>query len=139
MNDKDLDDLEYQFRVVYTFSSASKGTAHIQFLSPDSEEGKSVQNVLQKFKIADELYRYKPSDVVEIVRKTTTKNFSMSSHTTAWQKHKIRPPKGAKAPDKTNRDYCIYHAAHKDYTYNDKWIELLIGELGGPNGGVQIT
>ena len=35
MKDEDLDDLEYQFRVVYTFDSASKGKAHIQFLSPE--------------------------------------------------------------------------------------------------------
>jgi hypothetical protein len=131
MKDEELEDLEYQFRVVYTFDSATKGKAHIQFLSPDSAEGKSVQNVLQKFKIADDLYRYKPGDVVKIVRKTTTKAFSMSDHTLAWQKHKVRPSKDAKAPDKTNREYCIYHPAHKDYTYNDKWIELLVGELGG--------
>ena len=69
MKEQELDDLEYQFRVVYTFDSASKGKAHIQFLSPESAEGKSVQNVLQKFKIADELYRYKPGDVVKILRK----------------------------------------------------------------------
>jgi len=131
MKDEDLDDLEYQFRVVYTFNSASKGKAHIQFLSPDSEEGRVVQNVLQKFKIADELYNYKPGDVVKIVKKATTKTFSMSDHTTAWQKHKVRPPKDTKSPDKTNRDYCIYHSAHGDYTYNDKWIALLIGERGG--------
>lgn len=131
MKEEELDDLEYQFRVVYTFDSASKGKAHIQFLSPDSAEGKSVQNVLQKFKIADELYRYKPGDVVKIVRKTAAKTFSMSDHTLAWQKHKVRPSQGAKAPDKTNREYCIYHPAHKDYTYNDRWIELLVGELGG--------
>jgi hypothetical protein len=34
MKEHELDDLEYQFRVVYTFDSASKGKAHIQFLSP---------------------------------------------------------------------------------------------------------
>jgi hypothetical protein len=131
MKEQELDDLEYQFRVVYTFDSASKGKAHIQFLSPESAEGKSVQNVLQKFKIADELYRYKPGDVVKILRKTTSKAFSMNDHTLAWQKYKIRPAKDAKAPEKTNREYCIYHPAHKDYTYNDKWIELLVGELNG--------
>ena len=38
---------------------------------------------------------------------------------------------GSKSADKTNREYCIYHPAHKDYTYNDKWINLLVGELGG--------
>jgi len=132
MKEEELDDLEYQFRVVYTFDSASKGKAHIQFLSPDSAEGKSVQNVLQKFKIADELYRYKPGDVTKIVRKASGKSFRMSDHTNAWQRHKVRPPSEANSPEKTNRDYCIYHPAHRDYTYNDKWIELLVGELGGP-------
>jgi hypothetical protein len=61
MKDEDLEDLEYQFRVVFTFDNASKGKAHIQFLSPDSAEGKSIQNVLQKFKIADELYAISPA------------------------------------------------------------------------------
>ncbi|KYG22444.1 hypothetical protein SE92_21345 [Bradyrhizobium sp. AT1] len=134
MSEGDLDDLEYQFRVVYTFDSASKGKAHIHFLSPDSAEGKSIQNVLQKFKIADDLYRYKPGDVVKIVRKATRKPFTMSDHSNAWQRHKVRPSSGASAPDKTNRDYCIYHPAHKDYTYNDKWIELLVGEQGESKG-----
>src|SRR5258708_19341955 len=131
MKEEEIDDLEYQFRVVYTYDSASKGKAHIQFLSPDSAEGKTVQNVLQKFKIADELYRYKPGDVTKFVREASGKPFSMTDHTTAWQKHKVRPPSGAKSPEKTNREYCIYHPAHGDYTYNDKWIELLVAERGG--------
>jgi len=131
MKDEDLDDLEYQFRVVYTFDSASKGKAHIKFLSPDSDEGKTVQNVLQKFKIADELYQHKPLAVVKIVRGASGKPFTLSDHTTAWRKHKVRPPPKAKSPEKTNRDYCIYHPAHRDYTYNDKWVELLVGELVG--------
>jgi hypothetical protein len=130
MKDEELEDLEYQFRVVYTFDNASKGKAHIQFLSPDSAEGKSIQNVLQKFKIADELFRYKPGDVAKIVRTAIGKSFSMSDHTKAWQEHKVRPPSGAKSPEKTNRDYCIYHSVHRDYTYNDKWIELLVTEFG---------
>lgn len=132
MNEDEIGDLEYQFRVVYTFDNASKGSAHIQFLSPESAEGKGVQNVLQKFKIADELFRYKPGDVVKIVRKASGKIFSMVDHTKAWQRHKVRPLTGTKSPEKTDRSYCIYHSAHRDYTYNDKWIELLVAELGGP-------
>lgn len=131
MTEEEIADLEYQFRVIYTFDSAAKGNAHIQFLSPDSEEGRTIQNVLQKFKIADELYKYKPGDIVKLVRKASTKPFSMRDHTLAWQKHKVRPPSGTKSPEQTNRDYCIYHQAHHDYTYNDKWIELLIRELVG--------
>lgn len=129
MSDDDINDLEYQFRVIYTFDSSSKGKAHIQFISPESEEGKTIHNVLQKFKIADELYKYKPGDVVKLVKTKTGKKFSMNDHTQAWQKHKIRPHNYSKSPEKTNRDYCIYHTAHKDYTYNDKWVELLASEL----------
>src|SRR5262249_36747233 len=118
--DEELNDLEYQFRVVYTFDSASKGKAHIHFVSPDSEEGKTVHNILQKFRIADELYRYKPGDVVRIVRKASRRSFTLHDHTIAWQRHKVRPPSASSAPDKTNREFCIYHTAHRDYTYNDK-------------------
>jgi hypothetical protein len=132
LTDAELDDLEYQFRVVYTFDSASKGKAHVQFFSPDSEEGQTIHNVLQKFKIADDLYPYHPKDVVKLVQKATGKKFSINDHALAWKKHKVRPSSGSKNPDKTNRDYCIYHAAHRDYTYGDKWIAFLVDDLGGP-------
>ena len=131
MKQEDLDDFEYQFRVVYTFDSASKGKAHIHFISPESEEGKSVHNILQKYKIADELYPYKPGDVAKSVRKVTQKQFSLNDHSEAWKKHKVRPVTGSKSPELTNREFCIYHAAYRAYTYNDKWIDLLVTELGG--------
>jgi Domain of unknown function (DUF3644) len=79
MKEEDLDDFEYQFRVVYTFDSASKGKAHIHFISPHSEEGQTVHNVLQKFRIADELYRYKPSDVSKLVREASGRPFSVNT------------------------------------------------------------
>ena len=137
LNGDDLDDLEYQFRVIYTLDNASKGKAHIQFLNPDSEEGKEFKNVMQKFKIADELYSYKPGDIARLVREATKKPFSLNAHTEAWKKHKVRPLHKSKTPDKTNREYCIYHPTHKDYTYNDKWLNLLIGELGGLSPATQ--
>jgi hypothetical protein len=129
LSQEEIDDIEYQFKVVYTLTSASKGKSHIQFLSPDSEEGKMVHNVLQKYKIADEIYPYKPKDVIDLVSKATKTSFNMSDHTRSWKKHKIRPMKETKFPDKTNRDFCIYHSAHKDYTYNENWINKLIEEI----------
>lgn len=100
MTEQELDDLEYQFRVVYAFDNASRGKALIHFLSPDSEEGKSVQNVLQKSKIADELYQYKPADVTKLVRKVSGKGFSVNEHTNAWKKHQVRPTSRSKSPEK---------------------------------------
>lgn len=125
LTEEELNDIEYQFRVVYTFDSASKGSAHIQFLTPDSDEGKSIHNVLQKYKVSDELYPHKPSEVAALVAKKSGRRFTVSDHTDAWRKHKVRPAKG----DKTNRTYCIFHKAYNSYTYNDAWVELLVSEI----------
>jgi hypothetical protein len=27
------------------------------------------------------------------------------------------------------KDFCIYHSAHKDYTYSEKWIAFLIEKV----------
>ncbi|RVN04014.1 DUF3644 domain-containing protein [Sinorhizobium meliloti] len=129
--EEELNDIEYQFKVVYTFDSASKGQAHIHFVHPDSEEGKTIHNVLQKFKVADELYPFKPGDVVAAVKKAG-KIFTMADHTRAWQKYKIRPTNNASSKDKTDRTYCIYHQAHRDYTYSQKWVDKLIAEAKSP-------
>lgn len=125
LTEEELNDIEYQFRVVYTLDSASKGSAHIQFLTPDSDEGKSVHNVLQKYKISDELYPHKPSEVAALVAKKSGRRFTVSDHTDAWRNHKVRPARG----DKTNRTYCIFHKAYNSYTYNDAWVELLVSEI----------
>jgi hypothetical protein len=39
----DADNLEYQFKVIYTLTSASKAKAHFQFVQPESNEGKDPE------------------------------------------------------------------------------------------------
>ena len=51
----------------------------------------------------------------------------MNTHTKAWKRFSIRPPKNSPVPEKTNKEYCIYHAAHKDYTYSEAWVRKLVG------------
>ena len=55
----------------------------------------------------------------------TKKKFLISNNTQAWILYKVRPPKGAKQPENTNKDYCIYHPAHSDYNYLEKWVTYL--------------
>ena len=110
--------LEYQFKVVYTLTNATKSSQHINFIRPGSEEGKEVRNVLVKEKALDDLYPLKAGWVVEEVQKKSKKKFSMHDHTSAWRKHKARPDGSSKAPAVTNKEFCIYHAAHEDYTYS---------------------
>ena len=119
-------DLEYQFRVVYTMIAGTKGKAHIQFVHPGSKEAEQIRNVLVKYKTADELYPYKPSRVVQIIAEKSGLPFTSHVHTLAWRKYRARPAHRSAQPDNTNKDYCIYHPAHGDYTYSDKWVEFLL-------------
>jgi hypothetical protein len=129
MSEDQLSDLEYKFRVVYTLDNATKSTSNIQFVHPGSEGASEIRNVLLKYKIADDAYPYKPQRVVELVAEKTAKKFTTNNHVKAWKLYKVRPKAGAKQPENTNKDYCIYHAAHKDYTYSEKWISFLVEKV----------
>jgi Protein of unknown function (DUF3644) len=121
-----LNDTNFQFRVVYTLTAASKSKAHIQFVNPDSAKGKEIHNVLSRKVVADELYPYKPGKVVKLVAAKTKASFTSHNHQQAVRKYKVRPKNGSTQPENTDKAYCIYHAAHKDYTYSDAWVEKLV-------------
>lgn len=129
MNEEHINDLEYQFKVIYTLASASKSQKNFQFIQPDSEEGKDIHNVLIKHQSSDKIYPYKPSRVIALVKEKINKTFNIYDHTKAWKKHKIRPSLQSDKPENTDKKYCIYHQAHNDYTYSKEWVELLIREL----------
>lgn len=133
MTDEQLNDLEYQFRVVYTFDAASKSKSHIQFVNPDSDEGKQIRTVLVKTKTADEIYPFKPGIIPKMVSDATGQRFTTHNHTQAWKMYKVRPAGNSKDPANTNKDYCIFHKAHKDYTYSQKWVDLLIECAANPD------
>jgi hypothetical protein len=122
-------DLEYQFRVVYTLDAASKSRSHFEFVRPDSAEGKEIRNVLVQYKAADHFYPHKPTQVCRLVRDRALKSFTANNHTQAWRLLKVRPSKGAKQPENTDKKYCVYHAAHGDYTYSEAWVDHLVDEL----------
>ena len=129
LTEEQLADLEYQFRVIYTMDAASKSRAHIEFVRPESVESTEIRNILVQYMAADHLYPHKPSQVTKLVRQRSGIPFALNNHTQAWRHFKVRPRKGAKQPENTDKDYCIYHAAHKDYTYSDKWVDRLIEEI----------
>jgi hypothetical protein len=134
LDDEQLHDLEYRFRVVYTLDSASKSQAHIRFVHPGSDEGQQIRNILVKDRPADELYPHKPDKVRILVSERAGKAFTSHNHTQAWKRYKPRPASKSAHPEKTNRDYCIYHAAHKDYTYSDAWVEFLVAKVMTEDG-----
>lgn len=135
LSDEELADLEYRFRVIYTMDAASKSKSHVQFIHPDSPEAEQIRNVLVKYKPSDEMYPYKPSVAAKMVAKRAGVAFTSNDHAKAWRLYKARPGAGAKQPGNTNPEYCIYHAAHGDYTYSEKWIDFLVEQIT-KHGGI---
>jgi len=60
-----------------------------------------------------------------LIAERSGKIFTLNNHTQAWKRYDVRPRSNAKKKDQVNKDYCIFHKAHGDYTYNEKWIELV--------------
>lgn len=112
-------------KVVYTFDNSTKASSHIQFIQPGSDQADAVRNVLLKYKLADEEYPHKPTKVAALVAGRAGRKFTANNHAQAWHLYKARPRAGSKQPGNTRKEYCIYHAAHRDYTYSDKWVEFL--------------
>lgn len=129
LDDTQINDLEYQFRVIFTLDAASKGRSHFEFVRPESVEGKEIKNVLVQYRAADHLYPYKPKAVVALVQARAGKAFTLSNHTQSWKLFKARPNSNNSQPENTNKDFCIYHPAHRDYTYSDAWVEKLANEV----------
>lgn len=132
MSEEQLNDLEYQFRVVYTFDSASKSKSHIQFVNPESDDGKEIRTVLVKTKTADELYPFRAGVVTRMVSEQSGQKFTTHNHTQSWKYFQVRPEKKSKDPTSTDKDYCIYHSAHGDYTYSQAWVDFLIECVNAP-------
>jgi hypothetical protein len=127
--DGDADNLEYQFKVIYTLTSSSKAKAHFQFVQPDSAEGKEIQNVLIKFKPVDDIWPLKPGEVVTRVAAASGRKFTGDKHQRAWKMYRARPRTGSADPAATNKDFSVYHPPYKSYTYSQAWVDFLVNEI----------
>jgi hypothetical protein len=129
LDEGDADNLEYQFKVVYTLTSASKAKVHFQFVQPDSAEGKEIQNVLIKFKPKDDIWPFKPREVVARVAQASGRPFTSDKHQRAWKLYGARPRKGAVDPAATKADFCTYHPPYDAYTYSQAWVDFLVEQI----------
>ena len=121
----------YHFKVSYHFEKATKGESHIVF-SQNNPGANAKKNVLTQKVVGDELWPFKPGEVIAKVNEGTGAGFNQHHHQLAWKKFGARPRSNAKKPSDCKKDYCHYHAAHKDYTYSQKWVDFLISVVSDP-------
>jgi hypothetical protein len=125
LNEERLGDVEYRFRVVYTLENSTKSKAHFKFVSHADEEAEEIRNVLIKREISDNMYPLKPTMARRKIADRSGRQFTSHNHTQAWRKFNVRPRTGSPQPAATNKDYCVYHEAHGDYTYSEAWVEFV--------------
>jgi len=113
--------LNYKFKVHFSMEPSTKGSANFQFVNDNT---KGVSNILTQKVSSDELWPFKPGDVIKEVKKSN-KDFNSHHHTLAWRKMNVRPRSKSENPGNTNKKFCTYNKAHKDYTYSQQWIDLL--------------
>lgn len=133
LSEEEKADLSYKFRVVYLLESASKSKSHFEFVRPDSAEGKEIHNILEKRVIADEHYPLKPGQAAKLIADRSGQRFSSHNHTQAWKRYEVRPNSNAKQPEQTNKDFCIFHKAHGDYTYSTAWVDFVVAKIDDPD------
>ena len=64
--------------------------------------------------------------VVEKAKEQTRLNFNQYDHKCLYTIFDVRPPGSAPNPDETNTEYCHYDEVHKDYIYQDSWVDFIV-------------
>lgn len=55
--------------------------------------------------------------------------FNQATHERCWKRYGVRPAKGAKKPETTNQEYCVFDQPHGDYLYKPAWVDFLIDKM----------
>ena len=68
----------------------------------------------------------KPREVMRRVKKGTQVDFKQHHHTWLYTIFSVRPPGKDPNPENANTEYCHYDCAHKDYLYQESWVEFIV-------------
>lgn len=132
-------DQRYEFRVSLIPNVGKKSDADLalKFIREEdlSDEEKKMMASLsspvlvrEKIRPVSSEDKYRPSEVAELVQNQIPFKFRVDHVVRAWKKLKCRPSPNAPHPEKTDRKYCVYDRAHKDYLYTKAFIKKLVNE-----------
>lgn len=137
-----LNSMKYSFNVFLVPRVANRQSAAdaaVQFVKVDDASPAELErlerlNVLIREKhipIAN-VDLFKPSEVVEELKKQLQFKVSMATHTAAWKHFQVRPPPKSAKPEQTVAEHCVYDSAHNDYLFTRAWVDRLVRELSDP-------
>ena len=129
---------EYSIKLIQIpkISNTNRANAAIEFvkwneLNPDDQAAYEKIAVIVKDKRVEvpaaNVKRLKPGEVVQKVNTQLQKKIlTQNLHSTIYKIFSIRPPFRAEDPFETNAEFCLYDETHKDYVYQDAWVDFLV-------------
>lgn len=119
--DEVVRDPKYAYRVAYverSVNSRGKADQVIEFIRPDSAEGQEIASVLVK---ESERKKYKPKDIIELVRGEGHRGFNQHAHQLLW-----------KAADGKNPAHQFgVELRPGDWWWYEKWVDHVRAKLAG--------
>jgi hypothetical protein len=138
LDDDTYNSLNYSVKLIQIpkISNTNRADAAVEFVRWDvlSEDDKAAYEklaVIIKDKTvrveAANLRRLKPSDVVKKVNESLKgTKINLNLHVALYKVFSIRPARDADDPFETQAEFCLYDEPHKDYVYQDAWVNFLI-------------
>lgn len=146
LDEETYSDQKYRFNVFLLpklVSNKNKAEYAIEWVEYDPKDPEGMKNYERIVGIINE--KVKPisnsgylrakevSNLVENeLKKTYGDKFKFSysaHHHICCMYFKVRPKKDDPNPEKTNPNFCVYDAAHRDYVYTKAWVDFLVKNL----------
>ncbi len=125
---------EYSIKVIQIpkVSNTNKHDLAIEFVREDELDTDTLESITAIIKNKRVVVEVKnvdgilPGQVVTKVRERINVDFVMHDHTCLRTIFSIRPRGKDPEPNKTNVNYCVYDKTHRDYIYQEIWVDFIV-------------
>ena len=129
-----FDSQEYSIKLIQIprISNTNRHDLAITFVREDEldpEVFEQIATIIKDKRVpveAKNVGKILPSKVVEKVKATTLLDFNQYDHRCLYTIFSVRPPGKDSNPGCTNSNFCHYDQVHKDYLYQESWVEFIV-------------
>ena len=134
LSEDDFNSQEYSIKLIQVpkISNTNRHDLAITFVKEaelDPEVFEQIATIIKDQRVlveAKNVGKILPGKVVEKVKSTTLPNFNQYDHRCLYTIFSVRPPGKDSNPGCTNSNFCHYDQVHKDYLYQESWVEFIV-------------
>jgi hypothetical protein len=141
---------EFRLRAAIELAPKAKDALSIQFTRYEDmteDERQVISDMGRRGQVIEKTRKQPVSGLGRLMPGVATKKiqegvpfkFNQYHFTQAYKKLKVRPPNGAKNPERTNPDWCEYDEPTKSYRYTGAYVQHLIKRCQTEEGFRELT